>query len=293
MISLNEVLFVGMSKNCISTLKENIIFLEEFQKKTNLQMKIAVIDSDSDDGTKSYCKELLDSKRLDYFIEIDSLEQKYDSRIQRLAICRNEALKLVDKCIDDNLIYIPMDMDINLFKHMTTEQLEDTINFLINEKDIEGLFPFSIPFYYDIFALRKTGWVDENNLLIARKLKDKYKLFSFIFNYYFIFRKQLSPEKFDEKLIPVKSAFGGVGMYKIEKKNIKSLKYSYDEEAIDYVTEHLSFNLSFKNLFIYSDWNIEAPNEYIFWNSFSLFEKLIYISKSIKNDLKVFFKRKN
>ena len=33
-----------------------------------------------------------------------------------------------------------MDMDINLFKHMTTEQLEDTINFLINEKDIEGLF---------------------------------------------------------------------------------------------------------------------------------------------------------
>ena len=26
------------------------------------------------------------------------------------------------------------------------------INFLINEKDIEGLFPFSIPFYYDIFV---------------------------------------------------------------------------------------------------------------------------------------------
>ena len=196
-------------------------------------------------------------------------------------------------CIDDNLIYIPMDMDINLFKHMTTEQLEDTINFLINEKDIEGLFPFSIPFYYDIFALRKTGWVDKNNLLIARKLKDKYKLFSFIFNYYFIFRKQLSPEKFDEKLISVKSAFGGIGMYKIEKKNVKSLKYSHDEEAVDYVTEHLSFNLSFKNLFIYSDWNIEAPNEYIFWHLFSLFEKLIYISKSIKNDLKVFFKRKN
>ena len=45
-------------------------------------MKIAVIDSDSDDGTKSYCKELLDSKRLDYFIEIDSLEQKYDSGIK-------------------------------------------------------------------------------------------------------------------------------------------------------------------------------------------------------------------
>ena len=293
MISLNEVLFVGMSKNCISTLKDNIIFLKEFQKQTNLQMKIAVIDSDSDDGTKSYCKELLDSKKLDYFIEVDSLEQKYNSRIQRLAICRNKALEVVDKCIVENLIYIPMDMDINLFKYMTTEQLEKTINFLINEESIEGLFPFSIPFYYDIFALRKKGWVNENNLLIARKLKDKYKLFSFIFNYYFIFRKQLSPTKFDEKLIPVESAFGGIGMYKIDKKNIKNLKYSYDEEAVNYVTEHLSFNLSFKNLFIHRDWNIEAPNKYIFWNSSSLFEKFTYIIKSIKNDLKVLFERKN
>ena len=39
-------------------------------------------------------------------------------------------------------------------------------------------------------------------------------------------------------------------MYKIDKFNIENLKYTFDTNSINYVTEHLSFNKSFDNLFI-------------------------------------------
>ena len=75
-------------------------------------------------------------------------------------------------------------------------------------------------------------------------------------------------------------------MYKIDKFNIENLKYTFDTNSINYVTEHLSFNKSFDNLFILKNWNIDAPKEYIFWNLYNPYEKLIYVIKSIKNDLK-------
>ena len=59
-------------------------------------------------------------------------------------------------------------------------------------------------------------------------------------------------------------------MYKIDKFNIENLKYTFDTNSINYVTEHLSFNKSFDNLFILKNWNIDTPKEYIFWNLYNL-----------------------
>ena len=57
--SEDTLYFVGLSKNCFENTKKNLDFLVQFKENTNFDIKIIVIDSDSEDGTKEYCKELL------------------------------------------------------------------------------------------------------------------------------------------------------------------------------------------------------------------------------------------
>ena len=63
-----------------------------------------------------------------------------------------------------------------------------------------------------------------------------------------MFKKQISKNKFSEDLIRVESAFGGIGLYKIN----KNKNYLYETKDIDteFYSEHLSFNNNFKK-FIY------------------------------------------
>ena len=48
-----------------------------------------------------------------------------------------------------------MDMDLDLFKYTTFENFDEIILSFINNKNMDGMFPYSKPYYYDIFALRK------------------------------------------------------------------------------------------------------------------------------------------
>ena len=85
--------FVGLSKNCFSSLEKNITFIEKFKKNSKFKIEIIIIDSDSTDGTKEYCRNLLKDKAITSFLEIDNLVDDYNSRIERLSYCRNAGLK--------------------------------------------------------------------------------------------------------------------------------------------------------------------------------------------------------
>ena len=71
-----------------------------------------------------------------------------------------------------------------------------------------------------------------------------------------MFKKQISKNKFSEDLIRVESAFGGIGLYKIN----KNKNYLYETKDIDteFYSEHLSFNNNFKNLFIDKNWAVRS-----------------------------------
>ena len=102
---------------------------------------------------------------IESFLEIDNLSDAYSSRIERLTYCRNAGLKEIQKTYKNPIIYIPMDMDLDLFDLMSNSKLEDLIYFFMNQEKIDCLLPFSTPYYYDIFALRKKGWVNGNALI--------------------------------------------------------------------------------------------------------------------------------
>ena len=284
------IFFIGMSKNCYKSLNKNLDYLLKFKEATSLDIKICVVDSDSVDGTKDYCQKLLEEHKIDRFIEVDNLGEKYKSRIKRLAVSRNQGLNFIKEEIKQESIYVPMDMDLDLFSLTDFNSLKSIFQLFI-ERDSDCLLPYSVPYYYDIFALRKKGWVRNNNIFISKKIKNKMIFFSFLINYFLIFRKQKHIKKFKKDFINVESAFGGVGMYKVSKDLLEKRKYSTSQDNEDMFSEHLFFNQNFSKLDIFTKWNIVAPKEYTFFNSFSLNEKLIYVLKTFKNDLKTFYKK--
>ncbi len=277
--------FVGLSKNCFKTLKKNLDFLKEFKAYSEYKIYIFIIDSDSNDGTKKFCEELKKDKTIDEFIEMDNLSDKYQSRIKKLVLCRNEGLKQIKKSFKEPSLFLPMDMDLDLFKFMDNDKFNNLLEYFINN-EIDALFPFSIPYYYDIFALRKKGWVNGNNVNKADVLKRTLILGSFFINYFYIIRKQYSSNKFRNDLIDVESAFGGMAIYKITRSEILDNTYKWDHENSRKVCEHIFFNELFNKKFILKSWHIETPREHKNFKSLKLFEKVLYFLSTIKYDLR-------
>ena len=158
-----NIYFVGLSKNCLLTLKKNIDFINLLIKEVVGVEKIIIVDSDSNDGTKEYCKSLKNDNIL--FIEEDNVKNNFHNRIEILSHCRNIGLQNIEKTND--VLYIPIDLDIDLFSLIKPKSFIDLVKNFQNNKDIDALFPYSEPYYYDIFALRKQGWVDNNAVLQA------------------------------------------------------------------------------------------------------------------------------
>ena len=90
--------------------------------------------------------------------------------------------------------------------------------------------------------------------------------------------------KFKEDLIRVESAFGGIGLYKINNISLLDETYSIDPDNVDFVSEHLAFNEFFNNIFILRTWNIKAPLEHTRFKSSNFVQKFIYFLKTIKYD---------
>jgi len=286
-----HIIFCGLSKNNISTLKKNINFFLGFNKFIkNKKIKVLIVDSDSTDGTKEYLNELSAKIGLLEVIHKDNI-YNIPSRVERIKMCRNICLDFINRNIaSQKIIYIPCDLDIFLFSNTSYQQLENLITYTMKKKNNTAIFPVSNPHYYDIFALRAPGWLNINSQLIVSKLKKFFKIGSFFWNYLFIFRYQLTPAKIQKKNFTIISAFGGIGIYDISDLDLNKVRYEINKKSRDWYSEHIYFNSYFKNLEIKADWIIDAPSEHVVFKSLSLGGKIIYFLKSIKHDLKSIIK---
>ena len=279
-----KVYFCGISKNCINNIEKNLIFLDAFNKKSSFDTKIIIVDSDSIDGTKEIISNYVKENKEIEFINFDLKKDNLENRIERIAKSRNECLKQIDN-FNKETVYIPLDLDIDLFAYTNLEEIEKLINKAIYFKKNNAIFPFSTPFYYDIFALRAENWVKINSQYWVTRLKKYLKFGSFFFNYFFIFRHQIRKNDIKTDTIKVKSAFGGMGIYyfRFYPKNLKykiSSKYPLD------ISEHIIFNSDFNLLFIEKNWNIPAPPEHLEYKLLTNKQKLKYFLRSLLYDIK-------
>ena len=213
------------------------------------------------------------------------------SRVERIKICRNLCLNYIERNSKTNsVVYIPFDSDFFVFSNTSFSQLDLFISKVISTNESNAIFPASQPYYYDIFALRAPGWLNINSQLIVSRLKKYLRVGSFLFNYLFIFRYQITPKKIRSKKFKLLSAFGGIGIYNISNLDLQHQKYDINNNSKEWYSEHLYFNQHFENLKIDTNWVVDAPEEHVIFKSHDLKGKFKYFFKTIKEDIKSFFK---
>lgn len=205
---------------------------------------VILVESDSSDDTYNKAKRLINDFNGKVF-KLNTKNIKY--RTQRIEKCRNKIIETIKR-----------NHKLKKFDHLISLDA-DGVNWLINKnkifnsivnapKDWSGLFPTQYFSYYDLWALRIKFFFDYDCYVVLKKLSKKKNSNEIyrkkIFNNFFLI------SKFNKRYISVKSAFGGLGIYKI--KHI--LHSKYDSKKGLY-SEHVLFNkkIIYKGYKLYID----------------------------------------
>ena len=280
-----KVFFCGLSKNSDEILIKNLEFLENYIIHGKFDSNLIIVDSDSNNEIKELLSNKSKNNEKITSINEDNLDVTIPSRIKRIAYCRNLCLKIVYENNDKlNKIYIPCDLDVDLFSQINFEFLDDLISQSVKHENSFALFPVSIPKYYDILALRSKNWVNFNSQLVNSKFKKIIKIGSFFWNYLFVFRYQWTVEKIRKRKVKINSAFGGIAIYNISALNEKVF-YDYSKSNTEFISEHLSFNHYFSEKKMDTNWIVKAPQEHIYFHTLSRSDKINYFFKTLKYDI--------
>lgn len=226
-----------------STIKNEGKNLKNFFEKINSVITgfndyfIIFVESDSDDNSTELLNKYIKNKK-GKIIKRDFTEQY--NRIQKLEICRNEYLN-----------FIKNNSQINNFDYliiMDADGVNNGLNMKILQNSImkenwTAIFACQKIFYYDIFALRVENFINENFInKIKRDIRNKTYKNSKDYIFYNLSRFFYLNKIFDNRYLKVKSAFGGFGIYKLN----KVLEFRY-ESYLGQDCEHVKFNEDINN----------------------------------------------
>jgi hypothetical protein len=246
----HKILLVGIISNVASTIEKELRIVLSALSSFK-EINIFLVESDSTDCTLEVLGKL---QRLDPRIEVISkghLSQQLPNRIQRIAYCREIYVE-----------FIKMNYKNKKWEYVAVADL-DGMNFKLSKKGVESCFDSNIEWdgmmanqrfgYYDIYALRAAGWVENDCFLELKNLKEsttqpkigKSKAINFIrlFLYFDNLRKVTIYKKMKilrkrNGFVPVKSAFGGFAIYKTK----VFLNSSYESNNYNQ-SEHVNFHL--------------------------------------------------
>ena len=236
----NTVTILGLTRNSEETIEIDIKrIVEAFSslKITNFH----VIESDSNDRTVEKLKNIQTKVNNLNFSTFGSLELDINNKIERLCFLRNELIKIL-KTLTPTKYVVFVDLD-NINNKITKKSVDSCFK----KNNWSGCFPSQKVGYYDIFALRAENWNEFD--CFSEVYKSRVNSYSFIFentkkdefyNLYVLNKmKKINPKS---SWIDVKSAFGGVGIYKYEFviDNFYDLTFSLSEYGFE--CEHVNFN---------------------------------------------------
>ena len=230
-----KVVFCIPVRNESSNIKDLFKTLDNLSKSF-IDYFIVFIESDSSDDSSSLIKEyLLNTKG----VLINKNLSNIKNRVMRLAISRNEYLSYIKK----NDLLKSFDLMIVLDcggvnNKLTAKKIKKAIS---QNKNWVGIFPTQKILYYDIWTLRIKNFIDYDcfeELFKAYKKNNKIKKIFFKLIGKFLFINYLTKSK----KINVISAYGGMGIYKLD----KVINFTYDSNN-GKNCEHVEFNKKIYN----------------------------------------------
>jgi hypothetical protein len=228
-----SILVTGIARDVAKILPRELNRIEKEMENIFELVNFLVIESDSKDNTIKILNNIKNKKNNFSYVSLGKIDSILPNRIQRLAFCRNVYVKE----IRENKLYKDIDFIAIVDFDIKNNRLKlNELKKLIGEQSWSAIFANQTGLYYDIYALRKKGWV-ENDCFV------EYKEFSM----------NMSPQDAKElaiwskmkkirkssPLIPVDSAFGGLGIYR--KDVFMNFDYSLPPEHL-HESEHVSLH---------------------------------------------------
>jgi hypothetical protein len=231
-----KVVMLGCCKDVANYLHKNLMILELLGNQF-LDYRMVIYENDSSDITRQILMEFKNDK-FEFIFENDL---KIKERTERLAYIRNILLdrfyQIQETFQADYMIMI--DLDDRIFSGKLINSLSTCFGFDVDKWDV--LTGNQSKIYYDVYALRIKNLIEHDFLQEILKIKKKTsskkrkKIINRVlnrFNY-----PVISPSY----LVPVQSAFGAIGIYKIS--SIKNAKYIGMKGKIP-ICEHVPFHKS-------------------------------------------------
>jgi hypothetical protein len=243
-------------------------------------LDIYLVESDSTDKTINLLEKLQESNTNFSFISFGNLKLQFEDRIDRIRFCRNAYVDFIRKnnAIKNWNYILAVDLD-GMNSAINARKIANSIS---KSEHWDACFANQTLGYYDLYALRAPGWVDEDCFFELRKLqrenifvarfKNSFLNFLTAFWHFDKLRQKAIYSKMkclSGDLISVNSAFGGFAIYKTK------IFDHYDYTKMDFSSgsEHLDLHSKCKQDGLRLVIDPELKNNH--WNEYNINKFLI------------------
>ncbi len=258
-----RAVFAGAARNCswfLPGVLRNVSRLAALYEDA----AFVIAENDSEDETKSILRCWLRDQSHGHLIDLDGLAAVEQIRTQRIATVRNACLDFIfARTYRDYDYLVMLDFDDVNALPISIEGFLAAVNFLEENPASAGIFANQVSSYYDIRALRHANWCMDD---CWKELADKPRWMpAGLAKIHYVYRRQFSIPA-NTQPIRVRSAFGGLGVYKMS----KILDCRYDGLASDgrEVCGHVPFNQKICDqggeLYIHPKLLNQSPSEHLF-----------------------------
>lgn len=234
-LSESRVVVAGVIRNGEQVLASSIERLRSALSDA-AEIHWVVIESDSSDSTADVLSGLRNSIQNFRFESLGDLRQTVAERTERLAICRNRYLEIINStpALDQADFVVVADLD--------------GINDLVDAAGLnscwlrggwDACFANQAGPYYDIWTLRHPDWCPGNSRSEFHFL-NSHERASYRNLQASVFSRMIRVQA-DADWIPVRSAFGGLGIYR--RSSLRNRRYSHLDEFGQVCCEHVPLNL--------------------------------------------------
>ena len=240
-----RVLVAGLARNVADGFEKNFQIIVSAMSVFD-DVRYFVVESDSSDSTLEVLERVKQSLPSFDFVSLGELCERLPNRIDRLVYCRNAYLKYFFQHRDEFDYLIVADLD-GVNNGLSGASLASLWS---EDLEWDGVFANQSSLYYDIWALRHDYWCPGDCWSNFRFLKgvghsDEKALWDAVFS-------KMIRIPTNHSWIPVRSAFGGLGIYKASTFPNEYYR-GYDDngnEICEHVGLHLSKGFYGKKLFI-------------------------------------------
>ena len=230
-MSSSRVLVTGLARDCGNHLSQEILRIEQHLLKIFTVVDFFIVESDSIDNTEEVLTQISTKKRSVKYLSLGKLANEIPGRIDRLRYCRNSYVNFVRQSIGNDKPDFVMVVDFDIKNRAFNLS---PLAKLMSENWWDGLFANQKGPYYDIYALRKEGWVEDDCFKryreLARQMPAKKAKKEAVWS-------QMRRIPRDKELIEVESAFGGLGVYR--RRVFENFDYASLSEMSTDESEHI------------------------------------------------------